>query len=71
MNLYYSQAALELHGWALQENNRLKATRIYQAAQSLELQYREHHKSEVNDPCTKPMFYVGKPPNTGSSVHRP
>jgi hypothetical protein len=67
---YYSREALEMDKWAREVTNRLKASRIYKVAQSLEQRYRDNHKSEVNDPYRRPAVHPGKPPSNGSSVQR-
>ncbi len=51
---FYSSQALELDQWAREEPIRLKASRIYKAAQSLEERYRHGHKNEVDDTYTWP-----------------
>lgn len=68
IHAWYSREAADLYDWAMQEVNRIKATRIYKAAMSLEERYRKHHKAIVDDPYTKPVCMPGRPPKTGSSV---
>jgi hypothetical protein len=63
MNAWYSSEALWMEQWALQESDRLKASRIFKAAQSLEQRYRDNHKGEVNDPYRRPCILMPKKPN--------
>jgi hypothetical protein len=67
---FYSRAAYELQEWARQEPDRLKASRIYLVALSLEQRYRANHKREVNDPYIRPAVDPGRPPSNGSSVSK-
>jgi hypothetical protein len=66
-NAYYSDEAKGLHKWALEERHRLKATRIYKVAQSVEKRFRDNHES---DPYSFPTVVppTGPPPNRGSFV---
>jgi hypothetical protein len=65
----YSREAQQLMSWAVEENNRIKASHILKAAQSLELRYRENHRSIVDDLYTRPSVTLISP-RTGSSVQR-
>lgn len=63
MEAYYSREALYMDQWSREVTNRLKASRIYKAAQSLEQRYRVNHKNEVNDPYRRPCVIPPKKPN--------
>jgi hypothetical protein len=67
MQTYYSREALDMDQWAREENNRVKASRIFKAAQSLEQRYRAHHKPEHNE-AYRLSVVIGKPPCTGASI---
>jgi hypothetical protein len=48
MQTYYSSEALDMDQWAREENNRVKASRIFKAAQSLEQRYRDNHSPQLH-----------------------